>query len=202
MAKAKIAKKSTFIDMTPMVDLAFLLITFFMLTVKFRPQESVEVSIPSSIADTPIPASNIMLISVSDDGRVFMSVDSKVTREQMLPYVARQYNVQFTEEQVKTFGLQADIGVDIARLGQWLDLDSEVRKQKQNSPGIPVDSLKNELQDWIVFARLANPKLAIAVKADENAKFPIVKRVMDTLQDKKIDKFNLVTSAESAPQPN
>ncbi|MDX2063232.1 MAG: biopolymer transporter ExbD [Bacteroidia bacterium] len=197
MAKAKIAKKSTFIDMTPMVDLAFLLITFFMLTVKFRPQESVEVSIPSSIAETPIPASDLMLITISDDGRVFFSVDSKVTREQMLPYVQRQYNLSFTEDQAKIFAIQSDIGVDIARLGQWLDLEPEARKKQENSPGIPVDSTRNELQDWIVFARLSNPKLKIAVKADEDAKWPVVKRVMDTLQDKKIDKFNLVTGAEA-----
>lgn len=196
MPKAKIVKKSTFIDMTPMVDLAFLLITFFMLTVKFRPQESVQVSIPSSIAETPIPEKDIMVISVSNDGRVFFSVDSKYTRENMLGHVRRNYNVEFTAEQAQTFSIQPDIGVDIARLGQWLDLDPEVRKD--NSPGIPLDSSRNELKDWIVYARLANPKLKIAVKADEDAQYPIVKRVMDTLQDKNIDKFNLITSAEGS----
>lgn len=196
MPKAKIAKKSTAIDMTPMVDLAFLLITFFMLTVKFRPQESVEIAIPSSVAQTPIPEKDIMIISVSDDGRVFFSVDSKITRENMLNLIRRNYSVEFTQKQAEMFMIQPDIGIDIARLGQWLDLPPEQRKD--NSPGIPVDSNRNELRDWIVYARLSNPKLRIAVKADQSAKYPIVKRVMDTLQDKNIDKFNLITSAEGA----
>ncbi|MCS7154154.1 MAG: biopolymer transporter ExbD, partial [Bacteroidia bacterium] len=84
MSKFKAKKQNIAIDMTPMVDLAFLLITFFMLTVKFRAPEAVEVHLPSSIADTPLPAQDIMVISVSQDGRVFFGVDSKHTRLSIL----------------------------------------------------------------------------------------------------------------------
>jgi biopolymer transport protein ExbD len=200
MAKAKIGKKSTFIDMAPMVDLAFLLITFFMLTVKFRPQESIEVKIPSSIADTPVPSSDIMTISISNDGRVFFAVDSKNTRERLMVGIARRFNLEFTKEQAETFALQADVGVPAEYLTQWLDLTPEQRKLPQNSPGIPVDSTKNQLLVWIENARISNPKLRIAVKADENTPYPVVQKVMATLQEKNIDKFNLITSAEAAAQ--
>src|SRR5699024_10165710 len=71
MPKVKIARKSTLVDMTPMSDVAFLLVTFFMLTTKFKPQEPVEVITPSAISTTILPESNVAMATISKDGRVF-----------------------------------------------------------------------------------------------------------------------------------
>ncbi len=200
MPKAKIAKKSTAIDMTPMVDLAFLLITFFMLTVKFRPVETVEVSTPTSIADTPIPGQDIMIITVSKDGRVFFSVDAKQVRAQMLERMAGKYQLSYSKAEVEFFSILPDVGIDVGRLKSWLDLTAEDRKRAENSPGVPVDSTDNQLKEWIMSARLSNPKLRITVKGDSEAPYKVVKRVIDTLQDSNINRFNLITGAESADQ--
>lgn len=204
MSKAKIAKKSTAIDMTPMVDLAFLLITFFMLTVKFRPQESVEVSTPSSTAETPLPNSDVMIITIAKDGRVFFAVDSKNTRMEMLDKIARRYDLGFDEKQRDAFGVQPDVGVPIEKLQSWLDIRDPERR-KEASEGIPVDTAntdKNQLKDWVIYGRLSNPKMRIAVKADAKASYTIIKNVINTLQNKpvNINKFNLITSAEAAPE--
>ena len=201
MSKAKIAKKSTAIDMTPMVDLAFLLITFFMLTVKFRPTESVEITTPGSTAETPIPAADIMTISISKDGRVFFAVDAQSTREGMVKKMAQRYDIALTEEELKRFKVQADVGVPIFNMKEWLAMDAE--KRKEVAKGVPVDTVggKNELADWIIFARLSNPKLKIAVKGDVETPYGVVRNVIGTLQSKRvnINKFNLITSAEAAP---
>ena len=47
MGRAKLPRKSTNIDMTAMCDVAFLLLSFFILTTKFKPAEAIAVETPS-----------------------------------------------------------------------------------------------------------------------------------------------------------
>ncbi|MFA3783334.1 ExbD/TolR family protein [Melioribacteraceae bacterium 4301-Me] len=76
MPHIKKARVPIRIDMTPMVDVAFLLLTFFMLTTQFRPPEEVQIILPLSHADVKLPESNIMKITVSDSGKVYLGFDS------------------------------------------------------------------------------------------------------------------------------
>jgi biopolymer transport protein ExbD len=198
MAKVKVARKSTAIDMTPMVDLAFLLLTFFMLTTKFRPQEAVDILIPSSIAITPLPATDIMIISVSKDGRVFFGVDSKHTREATIRRIMEKYKLDLSPDEVNIFSIMPQVGLPIAAIPQWLKAKPSDRdKILQNAPGIPCDTTNNELGEWIVASRMSNPQLRIAIKGDVDAPYPVIKKVIDTLQDRNINKFNLITGKEA-----
>jgi biopolymer transport protein ExbD len=71
MPKVKAKRQSVSLDMTAMCDVAFLLLTFFMLTAKFRPEEAVTIVPPSSISEKPLNAKDGMLtISVSNEGGV------------------------------------------------------------------------------------------------------------------------------------
>jgi len=78
MARPKIPRKSTTVDMTAMCDVAFLLLSFFILTAQFKPSEAVTVVTPSSVASKIAPQKNIVMISLTKDGKVFLSTgDSK-----------------------------------------------------------------------------------------------------------------------------
>jgi len=46
---------------------------------------------------------------------------------------------------------------------------------------------------------LANPKVRIAIKGDDDATYPVVKKVFNTLLDRKVNRFNLITGKESMP---
>ena len=196
MGKVKVQRSSTSIDMTPMVDLAFLLVTFFMLTTKFAPEEPLAVDMPTSVSEIKLPDTDILTISISKDGVVFFNMDGKYNREALLAKMGEKYGVQFSEQEVRSFSLLSSMGVPFGNLKQFLSMAPEERKLVKQ-PGIPCDSLNNELADWVIYSRTTNPKLRIAIKGDRDAEYPVVKNVITTLIDKKVNRFNLITNMES-----
>jgi biopolymer transport protein ExbD len=195
MAKVKVHRSQPSLDMTPMVDLAFLLVTFFMLTTKFAPEEPLAVDMPTSVSEIKLPDTDILTISISKEGRVFFNMDGKYNRQELLAKIGEKYSLQFTPEEVHTFSVMSSFGVPVGSLKEYLALDSESRKHV-NQPGIPCDSVRNELADWIVFSRITNPKLRIAIKGDRDSDYPTVKNVINTLIDNKVNRFNLITNME------
>jgi biopolymer transport protein ExbD len=195
MGKVKVHRASTSIDMTPMVDLAFLLVTFFMLTATATPDEPVAVDMPTSVSEIPIPDINVLTISVSKEGGVFFNMDGKYNRQELLGKIGERYQIQFTEEETKVFSVLSSIGVPIANLKQFLSLEREERGLVKQ-PGIPCDSVNNELKDWVVLSRTTNPKLRIAIKGDRDADYPTIKNVINTLIDNRVNRFNLITNME------
>ena len=182
-------------DMTPMVDLAFLLVTFFMLTTTFAPDEVVVVDMPKSESEIILPDKNRIIISVADDGRVFFDMDNKNHRKQMLNYMGDKYGVSFTPEQQEAFSILSGFGLPLNTLPEYLDLDPDTRKTVSH-PGIPTDSTHNELADWVMFARMSNPSVRIAIKGDRDVNYKVVERVVNTLIDRKVLRFKLITSLE------
>lgn len=197
MPKVKVPRKSTSVDMTAMTDVAFLLLTFFMLATKFKPDEPVVVDTPSSISDIKLPESDVIQLTIDKDGRVFFGVDGQQTKEEVLKRVGDMHKVSFTPAQVKEFSLMSTFGVPIAQLPALLSMKSEDRL-KAPQPGIPCDSLNNELADWIWQTRLVNKNVRVAVKGDRETGYPTIKKVIATLQEKKVNRFNFITSMEKA----
>ena len=191
--------------MTPMVDLAFLLVTFFMLTTKFAPEETVVVDTPSSISEIKLPESNVITLTIDNKKRVFFGVDDTKTKIQALQNVAAKYGVNFTAAQAKEFGNLPNFGLPINQLGSYLNVEKEERKQlNAQQPGVPIDSLNNQLIDWVIEARKANQALFkkptyIAIKGDGNADVPTVQAVIKLLQERDINRFNLITDLENKP---
>lgn len=200
MPKVKIPRKSTMIDMTAMCDVAFLLLTFFMLTTQFKSDESVIVDTPSSVSEIKLPDTDILNITVTSEGKVFFYIDNKnFSRERLLARITEKYpELQFTAQEEKAFVLTGNVGVPLNELKGYLALEENERKIYPQ-PGIPVDSANNELGTWIMQGRLSNPNVRITIKGDQACPWPIIKKVMNTLQEKNVNKFNLITDLEADP---
>ena len=199
MPKVKVARKSTNIDMTAMCDVAFLLLTFFMLTTKFKADEPVTVQTPKSISEIKLPDNDIMSITVTKDGKVYYGVDGKFNREKLLQKISAKYNIPFTTEEQYAFSLTTAFGVPIPKLKSFLDMPPEDRKNIQQ-PGIPIDTSNNELGVWILNGRLANPNYRIAIRGDGDCPYTVIKKVIATLQAWHVNKFNLITNLEVRPK--
>src|SRR5271157_2301360 len=77
MPKIKKRRLAIRIDMTPMVDVAMLLLTFFMMTTSFKPPEAVSISLPTSDKGPKLPESSVMTITVDKAGQIWMGFDQQ-----------------------------------------------------------------------------------------------------------------------------
>ena len=192
----KMSKKAASIDMTAMCDVAFLLLTFFILTATAKVPEALPVDMPASTVQSKLPESNLATLTIGK-GKVFFDLKGKEVRIQTLEKMAEKYGQTFTDEDKNEFSLMEGFGVDIASLKSIIEMKSSQRL-KADQPGIPKDSLDNQLADWLKIARQANidindKELQIAIKGDAKEEYPSIKKVMDILQDQGINSFSLVT---------
>ena len=189
-------KKSTSTDMTAMCDVAFLLLTFFILTATAKVPEALPVDTPASTVQTKLPESDLATITIGK-GKVFFDLKGREVRKRALQLMGEKYGVTFTQEEMDKFALMEGFGVPIQSLSQIIAMKSADRN-KAEQPGVPKDSLDNQLKEWIYNSRIANietndKELQIAIKGDAKEEYPAVKKVMDILQDQKINSFSLVT---------
>ena len=200
MGRARIKKKDTFIDMTAMSDVTVLLLTFFMLTSTFVKKEPVQVTTPASVSEIKIPETNILQILIDPTGKVFMSLDKQKDMLAVLESMGSEYGIQFTPEEEKKFMLSPTFGVPIRSMQQFLNLSDEKRDEVLPNEGIPCDSTDNQFKSWVRNARSANSDLRIAIKADATTPYSVIKNVMNSLQDLRENRYNLITALKTTSE--
>ena len=207
MPKHKLPRKSTHIDMTAMCDVAFLLLTFFMLATKFKPDEPVVVKTPSSISDIIMPENSILL-TVDPTGKVFFDYDNKKAKAILIDNVNKEKGLNLTEAEKESFRKGASFGLPFNQMKGYLAIDP-INQKNFAFTGIPIDTSNylasvNELAYWVQSARTAGQETGtpprICIKCDASTVYPRVKDVIKTLTKNKIDRFNLVTSLEAIPE--
>ena len=138
MAKVKTKRIGISIDMTPLVDVAFLLLIFFMTTTQFQPPEKDKITLPASSSDVKKPESHIITINVTEQSRL---------------------RIEYTKNREKK--------------DQYVEIE--------------------DLANWLQDARYTDPAAFVLLKADRNAPFGTVQKIMDVLQDQEANRFNIVT---------
>jgi biopolymer transport protein ExbD len=174
-----------------------------MLTTTLRQQEPAPVDTPYSISEKPTPDFNTMTVLLSIDNRVFLNFDNGPDtllkyRPKILAEMGRRYNIEFTAAELRQFEkYPSSMGVPILKMKEFLAAKDNKEKSAFQT-GIPIDSTDNQLALWILFTRQVNPNVQACIKGDAKTGFPIVKKVLAILQDKNVNRFNLITSLEAA----
>ena len=202
MPSVKIPKKSTFVDMTPFVDVAFLILTFFIMATKFKPEEPVEIKTPNSVSTRELPESDALQVTFDSTGRVFFGVLSQKDQEKLdvIKHINETRSLGLSDAEMKNFVRTPSIGVPFAGLKQLLSIPQEDQKNFKQ-PGIPLDTLGGELLYWIrdAVGTFTGKKLQYLIKGDNNAKYPAFKQVLTAFKKNEIFKFQMITMLEDAP---
>ncbi len=205
MPSVKIPRKSTATDMTPFVDVAFLILAFFMLATKFKPPSPVQITTPHSVSSDKLKEQDAILIEFDSSGRVFFHAtvlkaeDNSVKRE-LITNVNTARNLGLTGNEIEEFVKNSVIGVPFNQVKPYLATPVD-RRGTFRQPGIPVDSADNQLATWVANAVFAfqGKRMNIMIKGDNNSKFPTFKGVIDALRRNEQFKYQLITDPESAP---
>lgn len=204
MPAIKIPRKSTMVDMTAMCDVAFLLLSFFILTTKFKPAEALTVTTPKSVATQVAEEKDVVLITMDKDGKAYFSVSDDATDEKLaiIEEVSSLRNLSLTDQEKNAFVRAGSfVGVPFNQLKSYLALSSEDAK-KFAAPGIPVtDSANNEMKDWMRAANSAfmGKRMNLMIKGDNEAKYPAFKGIIDAFKANDILKFQMITDPEGVP---
>lgn len=189
--------------MTAMCDVAFLLLSFFILTTKFKPVEALTVTTPKSVSTNPAEQKDYVMITMDKDGKVYFSVSDDAAEEKrtIIDQVNTAKALNLTDAEKKGFIRAGSfIGVPFSQMKSYLQKTSE-QMAKVDKIGIPVDSANNELTVWMRAAKEAfqGKRMNLMVKGDNEAKYPSFKGITDAFKANDEMKFQMITDPEGVP---
>ena len=198
MARVKPKRHGVLVDMTAMTDVAFLLLTFFILTTQFKKPDVESIKPPSSISQILLDDKDLMTINVTSAGKFYFSpVQSVSERKQLIDKMATKYGMSFNEQEKIAFVNNQAVGVPMSQLKSFLNLPDDERKNYKDGAGVPMDSVNKQLIDWVKMSLEVNPNSKLAIKGDQVTKYPRVKSLFEGLRDIKFYKFWLITNQEA-----
>lgn len=195
MAAVKPKRHGPAMDMTAMCDVAFLLLTFFIMTTQFKSQESVTITTPSSVSQSLIEESNIGTISIDPTGKYYFGIVDPMERRGFITELDKKFNLGLNTDEQNTFTKLAEVGVSQKQLKSYLGL-SEAERSRVTLTGIPCDSTDTELVQWLETYRISNPAGTLAIRGDVKTGYPFIKTLFDELGKVKFNKFKLITKGE------
>lgn len=204
MPSVKIPRKSTDTDMTPFVDVAFLILSFFIMATKFKPPEPVQIETPKSVSSKEVPENDAVQITIDPESKVYFSVFSekdKTRFDRLIEGLNNSRGLNLTPGEMANFRKTTAVGVPFAQLKSFLATDPEDQK-KIKQPGIPVlDTTSNELVWWINEAKnaFAGRQLQFIIKGDAKSTYPTFEAVIAAMKKNNEFKFNLITGQEGVP---
>jgi biopolymer transport protein ExbD len=171
--KVRAKKQSTHIDMTPMVDLAFLLLTFFMLTTTFGKPKTMEINMPVKDPNNkPNEVNNAITFLLTGDNKVYWY-------EGELKPITTLTPTDFSADGIRKLLLEKNSNA-VSKIKQ-LRIDAD----KTNMADTTLKRLEVDVKG-------EKKSLMVLVKTDDKAKYKNVIDVLDELNITMVGKYALV----------
>lgn len=187
--------------MTAFCDVAFLLLAFFIMATKSKPPEAISVVMPTSVSSKAVEEKDQVMVTISPDGKVFLSFSEEERRAEVLKEVAAANGIPVTQNDLQLAAKTEFFGAPLSQTISFLRLPKE-EKKGSDMPGIPAkDSTNNELTLWMTAVQkvFLGEKMNLLVKGDNSAKYPVFKQVIDAFKKNDLMKFAMVTGQENLP---
>ncbi len=209
MPKVKIPRKSTNVDMTAMCDVAFLLLSFFILATKQKPPEVLAVKTPNSVS-SKIASDKAILITLTKEGHTFIMLGEDAKKKEILENINLTKQLGLSPAEMAKWQKQEFIGLPLNQIKSALS--SNMVQDPSKMSGIPLDSSatsNNEMVDWM---RSASNVFAVAgvdrkdfeklllVKGDGDVLYPKFRSIKEAFKKNEIFKFQIVTNGQPAPK--
>jgi biopolymer transport protein ExbD len=201
MGRGKIARKSTWVDMTAFCDVGFLLLAFFILTTKFKAAEVIAIVTPSSVSSKEALAEDQCLVTIGPDGRIFISFTEENRRVEVVDDLNKRLGLTLTPAEVQAASTVDFFASPLNTMKSYLGRNKDERNPAA-LPGIPVkDSANNEMNEWIQSVNnvFLGEKLNLMVKGDKAVNYPAFKGVIDAFKKNDQMKFQIITSQQPIP---
>lgn len=198
MARVKPKRQGIHMDMTAMSDMAWLLLTFFILTTQFKKPDIIQVKTPSSVAEKKLQDGDLIRVTLNKDGNYYFSIIDDKNKTPILESMGQKYGLTFTDAEKAAFMKTVDVPVPIGALKQYLNLSDGQRETM--IPGIPLDSTNLQLVDWIELSLSHDSNIQLAIKGDIKTQYPKFKELIKQLQERDINRFQLITNSEVKPK--
>lgn len=175
--KKRAKKSSTNIDMTPMVDLAFLLLTFFMLTTTFSKPKTLEINMPAKPDPTvePPPLTNAVTVLLRGED-VFWY------------YNALKEDTKFEKTDLSKDGLRKVL----LNKNEYARTELKKLEESLRTQNLSKDSLEARYKRGRSEIYKTQKSLTVLLKADEDAKYKSVVDVLDELKITDVGRFAIV----------
>ena len=189
--------------MTAMCDVAFLLLSFFILATKQKPPEVLAVAPPTSVSSKAAPDKSI-LITLTKEGKVFLMLGDDTKKNAIIDDINTTRNLQLTPDELAKLKKTEFIGFPLNKLKSSLNSPTPIPATAME--GIPTDSTNNELKYWlrsVTNAYAGGDQRALEkmllVKGDNAALYPAFKNIKEAFKANELFKFRIVTESEAVP---
>jgi biopolymer transport protein ExbD len=195
MAAVKPKRHGPAMDMTAMCDVAFLLLTFFIMASSFKSEETVTINTPSSISQDLIPETDASMVSIDSEGRYYFGIVDPSQRDDFAKVLSDKYSLGLTNKELVQFTTLSEVGVPMKQLKAYINL-TEKERESYSLTGIPLDSTDTEMVNWVRTFGESFPNSTITVRGDGSTPYPALRNLFKQFGAADLNKFKLITKTE------